>query len=305
MRAMSGVLSHSGRPNSAARVTLSRYIVSRSLRSSAYCITGRYDGACRVNFQPALPSACAASRAACSPPSGIPAILFSSTTIENALVASSRFSENFAPSRASSSWIAAGREVDDFSPCFRQLNEFGGIAQRPVFLEQRLVLPELGPVLGNLRQVGVVSLAQRRAVQHRVQVRNLAPGPRDALVCVFQRGDECIPVGARMGHRRGRGAAFGEQLIHRRGDMLGLQILKTGQSGKIQQWIHVEAARTQFSSRSATVIGPTPPGTGVIQPATFLTASKSTSPASVPSARRLMPTSMTHAPRLTIAVVTR
>src|SRR5881398_2126228 len=32
MRAMSGVLSHSGRPNSEARVTLSRYIVSRSLR---------------------------------------------------------------------------------------------------------------------------------------------------------------------------------------------------------------------------------------------------------------------------------
>ncbi len=109
MRAMSGVLSHSGRPNSEARVTLSRYIVSRSLRSSAYCITGRYDGACSVNFQPALPSACAASRAACSTSSGSPAILFSSTTTENALVASSRFSENFAPSRASSSWIAAKR----------------------------------------------------------------------------------------------------------------------------------------------------------------------------------------------------
>src|SRR5207302_5046049 len=115
------------------------------------------------------------------------------------------------------------------------------------------------------------------------------------------RGDEYIPARACVDHRCGRGAAFGEQLIQRGGDVLRLQILETGKPGKIQQWVHCEAARTQFSRRSAIVIGPTPPGTGVIQPATSLTASKSTSPASVPSARRLMPTSTTHAPGLTIA----
>ena len=46
------------------------------------------------------------------------------------------------------------------------------------------------------------------------------------------------------------------------------------------------------------VIGPTPPGTGVIQAARSLAAAKSTSPTSLPSAPRLMPTSMTIAPCL-------
>ena len=45
----------------------------------------------------------------------------------------------------------------------------------------------------------------------------------------------------------------------------------------------------------ATVIGPTPPGTGVMNDASFLTSSKSTSPQSFPS-KRLMPTSITTAP---------
>ncbi len=46
------------------------------------------------------------------------------------------------------------------------------------------------------------------------------------------------------------------------------------------------------------VMGPTPPGTGVIQPARSLAPSKSTSPTSLPSSVRLMPTSMTMAPCL-------
>ena len=56
------------------------------------------------------------------------------------------------------------------------------------------------------------------------------------------------------------------------------------------------------------VIGPTPPGTGVIQPATARTAAKSTSPHSLPapgwpSGTRFMPTSMTMAPGFTISAV--
>src|SRR6218665_1629135 len=58
-----------------------------------------------------------------------------------------------------------------------------------------------------------------------------------------------------------------------------------------------------LTSSMVMVIGPTPPGTGVIQPATCLTRSKSTSPQSLPSAWRLMPTSMTMAPGLTISAV--
>ena len=51
------------------------------------------------------------------------------------------------------------------------------------------------------------------------------------------------------------------------------------------------------------VSGPTPPGTGVIWPATSLTASKSTSPTR-PASVRLMPTSITTAPGLTMSAVT-
>jgi hypothetical protein len=58
------------------------------------------------------------------------------------------------------------------------------------------------------------------------------------------------------------------------------------------------AAVSVFASNIAMVIGPTPPGTGAIQPARFLAASKSTSPRSFPSGVRLIPTSMTMAPGL-------
>ena len=58
------------------------------------------------------------------------------------------------------------------------------------------------------------------------------------------------------------------------------------------------AAYTVLLSRVATVIGPTPPGTGVIIPARSLAVSKSTSPDRRPSASRLIPMSTTVAPRL-------
>src|SRR6185436_18066273 len=53
------------------------------------------------------------------------------------------------------------------------------------------------------------------------------------------------------------------------------------------------AAFTVFASSIAIVIGPTPPGTGVMRDAIGTTASKSTSPTSLPSGRRFTPTSMT------------
>ena len=58
------------------------------------------------------------------------------------------------------------------------------------------------------------------------------------------------------------------------------------------------AAVTVFSNRQAIVIGPTPPGTGVIAPATSIAASNITSPTRRPSGRRLIPTSITVAPGL-------
>src|SRR5512137_1083255 len=59
------------------------------------------------------------------------------------------------------------------------------------------------------------------------------------------------------------------------------------------------AARNVFSIRVAIVIGPTPPGTGVMAEAMSMTAAKSTSPTSFPS-RWLIPTSITTAPGFTI-----
>ena len=52
------------------------------------------------------------------------------------------------------------------------------------------------------------------------------------------------------------------------------------------------------------VMGPTPPGTGVIAPATSETSAKSTSPHSLPFSSRFMPTSMTTAPGFTMSAVT-
>src|SRR5579862_1892703 len=63
------------------------------------------------------------------------------------------------------------------------------------------------------------------------------------------------------------------------------------------------AAITVLASSIVIVIGPTPPGTGVIAPATSLTLAKSTSPTSLLSTR-VVPTSITTAPGLTISALT-
>ena len=60
-----------------------------------------------------------------------------------------------------------------------------------------------------------------------------------------------------------------------------------------------------FSIRQQIVIGPTPPGTGVMTEALDSTAAKSTSPHSLPvSGSRLTPTSITTAPSDTMSAVT-
>src|SRR5664279_2415972 len=88
-----------------------------------------------------------------------------------------------------------------------------------------------------------------------------------------QREERCTASGTRVPHTAG----FGNPLI-------------------------AHAARSVLTSRHATVICPTPPGTGVIAPATCNASLKATSPTSrvLPSAagKRLMPTSITVAPGL-------
>src|SRR4029453_909128 len=64
------------------------------------------------------------------------------------------------------------------------------------------------------------------------------------------------------------------------------------------------AARSVLRRSIAIVMGPTPPGTGVIARTRSETPPKSTSPTTLPVSRRLMPTSITHAPSFTMSFVT-
>src|SRR5205814_93825 len=68
--------------------------------------------------------------------------------------------------------------------------------------------------------------------------------------------------------------------------------------GPLVHGVASRAARRVFRRSMATVIGPTPPGTGVMSEATWAAPAKCTSPQSEPSSRRFMPTSTTTAPGL-------
>jgi hypothetical protein len=102
------------------------------------------------------------------------------------------------------------------------------------------VLAQFGVVLGDLGQVGVVDLPQFRAVQHRMQVGDLAPGPGQALVGVFHGGDEGLPGGRRGGAAQGfhQGAVLAQQLIHGGRDVFGFDFAVAGQAGEIEQRVH-------------------------------------------------------------------
>lgn len=70
------------------------------------------------------------------------------------------------------------------------------------------------------------------------------------------------------------------------------------------------AAYSVCCSKTATVIGPTPPGTGVIQADFWLATSNSTSPSIVPSGNNTVPRSMTiafcftHSPLISFSLPT-
>ncbi len=111
--------------------------------------------------------------------------------------------------------------------------------ERLEFVEQALVLRQVGIKGGEVGQVGVVDLAQFRPVGHGVEVGNLAPGTRKLLVGIFHRAHEIFPfwrcgVGYQLLYQR---AVTGDQLFHRRGDMRRLDIGKARQAGEIEQRI--------------------------------------------------------------------
>ena len=67
--------------------------------------------------------------------------------------------------------------------------------------------------------------------------------------------------------------------------------------------LFISAAFNVFFISIAMVIGPTPPGTGVMAPATSFAVSHSTSPTQVFGAILFMPTSITTAPSFIISLV--
>src|SRR5260364_180966 len=130
-----------------------------------------------------------------------------------------------------------------------------------------------------------------------------APCARERLGRAFGRLHDLFPGRGRIGRARALdgGGGIREQRIERGRNMFGADFIKARQIRKVEQRIGrshcasrdlrtcfkaYSAAWSVFISSMPIVIGPTPPGTGVIKPATFLTASKSTSPQSLPSAVR-------------------
>ncbi|MNZ69287.1 hypothetical protein D3C78_875810 [compost metagenome] len=119
---------------------------------------------------------------------------------------------------------------------------FGAAGQGLVGLEQRAVLAEFGPVLGQLGQAGLVGGAQLGVVAHGVQVAHRAPGTAQALAQLVQRQHQALP-GRRavllLQQRGDGGAVVGEHRLDGGLDVLGadrgvgrqVEILQEGIAG--------------------------------------------------------------------------
>ena len=197
---ISGVLSQSGLPNSDGAGRRRRdTCCSRSARSSAYCMTGRYDGACSVNFQPVLPSlsrgsarGLAARRPACRP-----VRLRRRRTRRRHWWRRAGFRRTLPDRRDSSSWIA-GSAASAFAAVPRRRGGNRGSRCRRCALRgagrripgeavERLVLSNSADS-GRVRcSSAILRAAWRcrpraaRRVVHPVQMADHAPGARQAL----------------------------------------------------------------------------------------------------------------------------
>jgi hypothetical protein len=225
---------------------------------------------CRVNFQPGLPSFSAAARAASTTSAGMPASSASSVTNSaKALVASSRFSENFACRLASSSWMAwkRGLSASGSSAPERRKSRISCSTMRCCAAEscanpgpalialnwanRLLVLSQLGEEARHLRQVGVVGFAPVRHVHHGVQVADDAPGARQALAAVEERRGEVTPGGRRRFQARQQGAVFRQQFADGGRDVFGTHRVEARQAGEVEQRVHRCHGYSKNEGRSA------------------------------------------------------
>src|SRR5471032_3020170 len=129
--------------------------------------------------------------------------------------------------------------VDDALARRRQAGEAGVGLDGLVFVEQRLVLRQRGPELGDLGLVIVVGGAQLGRVDHIVQMADDAPGAAQQLGRVLQRRDEVVPRDLR--HRRFQrgddGAVLLQQRVDGGTDVVRRDGVEARQAGEIEQGI--------------------------------------------------------------------
>src|SRR5690606_23476621 len=217
--------------------------------------------------------------------------------------------------------VVAGRVDNDvpFAPLERAqvLLRVLGLRRPPPLPDQRLDVGEQLRVAAPAVEQGQhVPAGPRRLDDRRPEEAGPAED-QDALRRGRSRARGFAPRGARRGRDRGRGGGdAAEEGPARRaarglvGHGAALRSRRPGRESPQARPFACLQLSTVFHSSIVIVIGPTPPGTGVICDALRLTASKSTSPTRrkpllrLGSSTRFTPTSMTTAPSFTISAVT-
>ncbi len=172
----------------------------------------------------------------------------------------------------------AQRVVDYLAPRRRQVGEIEVVLDGLVFIEQGQVLRQCSPELDQFRLVFVVSGTQFRCIRYRIQMADNAPCPAQFFGHVLQRDDKVVPGNAigRRFQQGDNGMRLLEQRGNRRRDVGRRDFVEPGEAGKVEQGIAsvdsgrchcnyiLSAASMVLTNNMVMVIGPTPPGTGVM-----------------------------------------
>ena len=139
---------------------------------------------------------------------------------------------------------------------------------------EALICAKPGIKLGDLGQHHVVGGTQFRRVGHSVEVGDCAPGSAQAVSRHIQHRRDSQPAGNKVGRCDGfkRGVGISQQCIDGGFDVLRLNLVKQRQIVKGKQGIvHGKwgvatrsAASRVLTSNMVMVMGPTPPGTGLM-----------------------------------------
>ncbi len=120
-----------------------------------------------------------------------------------------------------------------------QIPGSGTLAQGLVGRVERRVLADLGAVIGELGQAGVVGGAQLLAVDHRVHVPNRRPGPVEPVLQQGQGMHQVLPGKATVPIQQFRdgGAVLGQQAIDGRLHVFGSDLAEGRQAFLLEQGV--------------------------------------------------------------------